>query len=84
MVSLAMEGMDVELMPAAQVLGINIYNYHICGKECKCLKFHYIAGVTPPMKKAMSPGNFQGNRRSDHFDYVLAAYRVYRVNKLYM
>ena len=69
---LTKEGTDVELMAAAQVLGIDIYVYHKWGKKYNWLKFPCINGATPETHKAVYVNICIGNVKSDYFDYILA------------
>ena len=54
------EGMDVELMVASQMLGINIHIYHKMGKEYEWQKFLCMNGVASLAHKAMYLYNHNG------------------------
>ncbi|MCG8621127.1 MAG: hypothetical protein MJE68_03860 [Proteobacteria bacterium] len=69
MTSLGVYGSDVEIMAAAQILGCDIYVYHMYGDSLKWLRFpcKHSSGLE---SSAIYLDNRTGDGNTGHFDYV--------------
>ena len=67
-------GTDVEIMAAAQVLGTDIYVYHIYGSSLKWLRFPCKHSSGVQSGGAIYLDNRTGDGNTGHFDYVLGLF----------